>query len=68
MATNEECISLTPNGRDIRRIIRDGKEIFIVQPPDDNYWVEARTPLAAMRKAGWPKKVLADYTGDWKAW
>jgi hypothetical protein len=55
--------------REVRReVTEDGKERFVVQPPHDNYWVAGRTPMAAMRNAGYPCSVVQIFSGDWKTW
>ncbi len=64
-----EVISNTPEMREVRReVTEDGKERFVVQPPHDNYWVAGRTPMAAMRNAGYPCSVVQIFSGDWKTW
>lgn len=50
LAAGRDPVATTlPNGRHVL-VTAAG---FAVQPPNDNYWVEARTIRQALRKAGW---------------
>lgn len=65
----ETTIAQTPNGRNILLIEREGQRpMFAVQPPNDNYWEERRTPRAAVLAAGWGRKIADFYRGDYREW
>ena len=64
MADRSEVVNYTPNGREIRRETRGGKEVYAVQSPRDNWWATGRTIRAAMLSAGWSRRLVdRDYAG-----
>lgn len=48
----------TTCGRDVRVRLADGRVVWDVQPPGDNYWVSAATLDDLLRKSGWSRADL----------